>query len=281
MSDLPQDGLPPLRDVIAKYDLGAKKSLGQNFLLDLNLTRRIARAAGPLKDSTVFEIGPGPGGLTRALLMEGASKVVAVERDDRCLKALEDVSGAYPGRLNVIPADALTVTPQELIPNGPILVVANLPYNIATPLFINWLERPERILGGALMFQKEVADRILASQGNKAYGRLSIIAGWRSDVKRAFDVSPKAFVPPPKIWSTVIRFQMRKEPAFPANQTHLSHVVAAAFNQRRKMLRQSLKSITPDPIALLNSAQISETERPENLSIEDFCRLANAYSGAV
>lgn len=271
------DPLPPLRDVIAKYDLAAKKSLGQNFLLDLNLTRRIARAAGSLAGVTVLEIGPGPGGLTRALLMEGAERVIAIERDERVLPALAEVSAAFDQRLTVISEDALKVRPQDIIPEGPIKIVANLPYNVATSLFVNWLEDPDRIVGGALMFQKEVGDRITAAAGSKVYGRLSILAQWRAHVARAFDVSPKAFVPPPKIWSTVVQFDMRQEPAFPADQKTLSKVVEMAFNQRRKMLRQSLKALTPDPIPLLEKTDIKETERPENLSVEDFCRLANTY----
>ncbi|MEM7269876.1 MAG: 16S rRNA (adenine(1518)-N(6)/adenine(1519)-N(6))-dimethyltransferase RsmA [Pseudomonadota bacterium] len=274
------DGLPPLREVIAVHGLSAKKSLGQNFLLDLNLTRRIARAAAPLSETDVLEIGPGPGGLTRALLMEGARKVIAVERDARCLDALADISAAYPGRLKVIEGDALSVDPADHL-TQPAQIVANLPYNVGTELFTRWMEGPwpPWWLRLTLMFQKEVAARITADPGDKAYGRLSVLAGWRAEARIAFDVSPKAFTPPPKVTSSIVTVTPT-QPIAAADPAILSRVTAAAFGQRRKMLRQSLKSLTNDPRALLDQAGIEETRRAETLSIEEFCALARAIEGS-
>ena len=271
------DTLPPLRDVIERHELKAKKSLGQNFLLDLNLTRKIARTAGDLTNCDVLEIGPGPGGLTRALLMEGARKVVAIERDERCIAALEEVSQAYPGRLQVIAGDALQVSPLDHL-TPPIRVAANLPYNIGTELLVRWLtpdDWPPFWDSLTLMFQREVAERIVAKPGSKAYGRLSILAQWRCDARLAFELPPSAFTPPPKVTSAVVHFTRLAEPRFPADAKKLQHVVATAFGQRRKMLRASLKGLAPDIQDKLQQANIDPTDRAETLSIEDFCRLSN------
>lgn len=271
------DGLPPLREVIARHDLAARKSLGQNFLLDLNLTGRIARAAGDLTAATVVEVGPGPGGLTRALLMNGARKVVAIERDERCLAPLAEIEAAYPGRLEVIAADALTVDLRE-IAAGPVKVVANLPYNVATPLLVGWLTMepwPPVWQSLTLMFQREVAERIVATPGSKAYGRLGVLAGWRSEARIQFDVAPQAFTPPPKVTSTVVHFLPRAEP-LPARTATLERVTAAAFGQRRKMLRQSLRSLGVDPAALLAAASIEPTARAETIDVAGFVALADA-----
>ncbi|MCV2880793.1 16S rRNA (adenine(1518)-N(6)/adenine(1519)-N(6))-dimethyltransferase RsmA [Actibacterium sp. XHP0104] len=274
------DGLPPLREVIATHGLSAKKSLGQNFLLDLNLTAKIARQAGDLSQCDVLEIGPGPGGLTRGLLAEGARRVLAVEKDARCLPALAEVAAAYPGRLEVINADALTLNPLEHL-TPPIRIVANLPYNVGTELLVRWLTPPQwppvwQSL--TLMFQKEVAERITAQPGGKAYGRLAILAQWRSDAKIVMSLPPEAFTPPPKIHSSVVHLVARPEPLFPADPAVLSRVVAAAFNQRRKMLRASLKGVAPDIEDRLRTAGIAPTERAEQLSIEEFCALARAVA---
>lgn len=268
-----QDGLPPLREVIRKHGLGARKSLGQNFLLDLNLTRRIARAAGPLEEDTVVEIGPGPGGLTRALLIEGAARVVAVERDRRCLPALGEIAAHYPGRLEVIEGDALQ-TDLRSHAAPPVRLAANLPYNIGTELLVRWLSLPDwppwwKSL--TLMFQREVAERIVAKPGSRAYGRLSVLAQWRSRPRILFEVPPGAFVPPPKVTSAVIRIEPT-EPLMEADPKALAHVTAAAFGQRRKMLRQSLKPL--GAAALLEAAGIDGTRRAETLEIGDFLRLA-------
>jgi 16S rRNA (adenine1518-N6/adenine1519-N6)-dimethyltransferase len=278
------DPLPPLRDVIARYDLAAKKSLGQNFLLDLNLTRKIARAASP-EGAVIYEVGPGPGGLTRALLMEGAAKVIAVERDDRCLPALEDIARAYPGQLQIVPADALALDETKLFHEhrveGPIRIAANLPYNIGSALLVKWLTQetwPPFWQSLTLMFQREVAERIVAKPGTKAYGRLSVLAQWRSRAKILFDVSPRAFTPPPKVTSAILRIEPLAEPVAPARLGDLEAVTAAAFGNRRKMLRQSLKSLTPDTEVLLAAAKIDPTERAEQLSIADFAALARAYA---
>ena len=265
--------LPPLRDIIAAFDLRAKRQLGQNFLLDLNLTGRIARAAGDLTGCTVLEVGPGPGGLTRALLAEGARHIVAIERDPRCIDALAMLSAAYPGRLSLVNDDALAVDEGTLI-EGPCKLIANLPYNIATPLLIKWLHHPERFISLTLMFQKEVADRLVAVPRSKAYGRLSIITQWLYEVKPLFDISPQAFTPPPKVTSTVVSLTPRAKPLAPANFAILEKVTAAAFGQRRKMLRASLKTLRPDAEALLQAADIDPTRRAEELSVEEFCRLA-------
>jgi 16S rRNA (adenine1518-N6/adenine1519-N6)-dimethyltransferase len=276
------DGLPPLRDVIRRFDLRAKKSLGQNFLLDLNLTGRIARAAGPLEDVTVLEIGPGPGGLTRALLTYGARHVVAVERDERAVAALAEVAAHYPGRLTVVSGDALATDGAALTDERPLRIVANLPYNIATPLLIGWLTAepwPPWYDRMALMFQREVAERIVAAPGSKTYGRLSVLAGWRTRAKILFDVAPTAFVPPPKITSSIVELVPRSEIA-PCDATALQKVTEAAFGQRRKMLRQSLKSLGTDPRVLLDAAGLDETARAEEIPIEGFAALARAYTAA-
>ncbi len=279
MSALASDGLPPLRDVIARHGLAARKSLGQNFLLDLNLTAKIARSAGKLDDVEVFEVGPGPGGLTRALLAAGAKRVVAVERDARCLDALAEVSAHWPGRLTVIEGDALEINPADHL-NGPAKIIANLPYNIGTELLIRWIAGdawPPFWDSATLMFQKEVAERIAATPGTKAFGRLAVLAQWRSTVEIPFTVSPQAFTPPPKVTSAIVRFSPREEPVAVAHRATLERVTAAAFNQRRKMLRQSLKALGGDPRAHLDKAGIAEERRAETLSIEEFCALAESY----
>jgi 16S rRNA (adenine1518-N6/adenine1519-N6)-dimethyltransferase len=269
------DGLPPLRDVIERHGLQAKKSLGQNFLLDLNLTGKIARAAGDLSQATVIEVGPGPGGLTRALLMNGAQRIVAVERDERCLAALAEVSDHYPGRLEVVAGDALQTDFAALAAAGqPARIVANLPYNIGTELLVRWLttaQWPPFYLSMTLMFQREVAERIVAKPGAEAYGRLGVLAGWRTDARIAFDVPPQAFTPPPKVTSSVVHLTPRQSP-LPANVKTLGRVTEAAFGQRRKMLRQSLKSLGGE--SLLAAAGIDGTRRAETLSVEEFVRLA-------
>lgn len=273
------DNLPPLRDVIRIHDLQAKKSLGQNFLLDLNLTARIARTSGSLDDVTVIEVGPGPGGLTRALLAEGARKVIAIERDRRCLKALADIQAAYPGQLEIIEGDALTVNMAELA-DGPTRITANLPYNVATPLLINWLRAdpwPPFYENLTLMFQKEVAERITAQPGDKHYGRLAVLANWRCYTDLAFTVDRMNFTPPPKVQSAIVALQPRKTP-LPCRIDILEKVTGAAFGQRRKMLRASLKSLTKTPETLLEAANIDGTRRAETISVEDFVALANAYA---
>jgi len=272
--------LAPLGAVIARHRLSARRGLGQNFLLDLNLTRRIAREAGVRDGSTVIEIGPGPGGLTRALLAEGASHVIAIERDPRCVAALEDLCRAYPDRLTVMEGDALKIDAAALAAGqaGDVLIVANLPYNIATPLLIKWLKQCDAFSGLTLMFQKEVALRLVAEPGSRTYGRLSIITQWRCRVRRLFDVSPKAFVPPPKVTSTVVQFLPRSEPLAPAPWPALETVTAAAFGQRRKMLRSALKSLVADPHILLEAANVSPTARAEELPVEAFCAMARALA---
>ncbi len=272
------DTLPPLREVIRKYDLDARKSLGQNFLLDLNLTARIARSAGPLEDCRVLEVGPGPGGLTRAILALGAREVIAVEKDSRCLEALEDIARFYPGRLKILNEDALELTSASL-PDGPIRIIANLPYNVATPLLVGWLSGtpwPSWWQSMTLMFQKEVADRICAQPGDKAYGRLAVLTGWRTVAGKVFDISPKAFSPPPKVTSTVIHIVPRENPA-ECDIKDLERVTAAAFGQRRKMLRASLKSLAVDTHRLLEESGLAETARAERIPVEGFVQLARAY----
>jgi 16S rRNA (adenine1518-N6/adenine1519-N6)-dimethyltransferase len=271
-----QDGLPPLREVIADHGLSARKSLGQNFLLDLNLTSKIARRAGDLTQCDVLEIGPGPGGLTRALLMEGARKVVAIEMDHRCLAILDQVSVAYPDRLEILEGNALEVNPLPYL-TAPIRVVANLPYNVGTELLIRWLTPPTwppYWQSLTLMFQKEVAQRIVAAPGSKAYGRLSVLAQWRADAKLAFEISPQAFTPPPKVTSAVVHLERLEEPRFPADAKDLSRTVSLAFGQRRKMLRASLKSLSKDVEERIREADIDPTTRAEQVSIEEFCRLS-------
>ena len=270
--------LPPLRDVIREYGLQAKKSLGQNFLLDLNLTRRIAREAGASPDVVVYEVGPGPGGLTRSLLDVGAAKVIAVEKDARCIGALADVSAAYPGRLEVIQNDAREVDEAALTSGErPVIIVANLPYNVSTVLLTKWLlvePWPPWFKSLTLMFQKEVADRLTASVGSKAYGRLSILANWRTRPRRLFDVPPQAFVPAPKVTSSVVTFDTMSSPVAEADSTILQQVTAAAFGQRRKMLRSSLKSLDVDVEELLSRANIDSSLRAEVVDVEGFCALA-------
>lgn len=270
------DSLPPLREVIAVHGLSAKKSLGQNFLLDLNLTAKIARAAGDLADADVLEIGPGPGGLTRGLLAEGARRVLAVEKDARCLPALAEIAAAYPGRLEVINADALDLDPRDRL-TPPIKIVANLPYNVGTELLTRWLDPPQwppfwESL--TLMFQREVAERIVALPGSKAYGRLAILAQWRCKARIVMELSPEAFTPPPKVRSAVVHLSTLPAPRYPADARILQTVVAKAFNQRRKMLRASLKGLRPDIEDRLLAAGIDPTDRAETVDLERFCALA-------
>ena len=277
------DDLPPLRDVIRTHDLSARKSLGQNFLLDLNLTARIARVAGPLEGVTVLEIGPGPGGLTRALLALGAKHVIAVERDERALNALGEIAARYPGRLTVIAGDAMTFDPRPYLDAGPARIVANLPYNIATPLLTGWLGLepwPPWYDMMVLMFQREVAERIVATKDDDAYGRLAILTGWRAEAKIMFDVPPSAFVPPPKVTSSVVRIVPRAAP-LPCDRATLERVTQAAFGQRRKMLRQSLKSLGVDAATLPQAAGLASTQRVETVPVEGFVAMANAYSTMI
>src|SRR5262245_26214027 len=277
------DDLPPLREVIRRHELRAKKSLGQNFLLDLNLTARIARSAGPLVGVDVVEIGPGPGGLTRALLAQGARRVIAVERDDRALAALAEVAAYYPGRLEVVPGDALEFDVRPYLGGAPARIVANLPYNIASALLVRWLTiEPwppwyDRLV---LMFQREVAQRIVAGPGSKSYGRLAVLAGWRSEARILFDVAASAFVPPPKVTSSVVSLVPRQQP-LACNLAMLERVTEAAFGQRRKMLRQSLKSLGVDPLALLAAAGIEATARAEQIPVEGFVGLARALAATT
>jgi 16S rRNA (adenine1518-N6/adenine1519-N6)-dimethyltransferase len=275
------DNLPPLRDVIATHQLSAKKSLGQNFLLDLNLTAKIARKAGDLSGSDVLEIGPGPGGLTRGLLAEGARKVLAIEKDARCMPALDDIRAAYPDRFEVINGDALEINPLEHL-TPPIRIAANLPYNVGTELLVRWLtpkDWPPFWESLTLMFQREVAERITAEPGSKAYGRLAILAQWRADAKIVLELPPSAFTPPPKVHSAVVHLTALPEPRFPANAGTLSRIVASAFNQRRKMLRASLKGAAPNIEDHLTAAGIKPTERAENIGLEQFCALARSIDG--
>jgi 16S rRNA (adenine1518-N6/adenine1519-N6)-dimethyltransferase len=276
---MPDPGtLPPLRDVIARHGLGARKSLGQHFLLDLNLTRRIAREAGPLDDVTVIEVGPGPGGLTRALLETNARRVIAIERDARCVGALQELSDAWPGRLEIIDADALTIDMATIGGDngGPRAIVANLPYNIATRLLTGWLSARPPIPSLTLMFQKEVAERLAAPPGGGAYGRLSVITQWLFETRVVFDIPPDAFVPPPRVTSSVVRLDARPAPLAEARQGDLEDVTRAAFGQRRKMLRSALKSLRVDAKALLETAGVAPDVRAETLDIAQFCALARA-----
>jgi 16S rRNA (adenine1518-N6/adenine1519-N6)-dimethyltransferase len=275
----PQPELPPLRDIIKRFDLGARKSLGQNFLLDINLTRRIARTAAPLDQAHIVEIGPGPGGLTRALLFEGANHVTAIERDARCIAALRELETAFPGRLTIVEGDALETDPASLT-DAPRKIVANLPYNIATPLLIGWLGNIRAYESLTLMFQKEVAERLAAAPGDDAYGRLAVLTQWLCTVKLAFDIPPQAFVPPPKITSTVVHLTPRPAPLAACDQRFLERVTAAAFGQRRKMLRQSLKALGGDTAALIAAAGAEPTARAEELSVEQFCALARALKSS-
>jgi 16S rRNA (adenine1518-N6/adenine1519-N6)-dimethyltransferase len=265
--------LPPLREAIARHGIVARKRLGQNFLLDLNLTGRIARAATPLEHTTVVEIGPGPGALTRALLAAGARRVVAIERDQRCLAALGEVAAAYPGRLGLIAGDALRLDPVELS-HAPRKIVANLPYNIATPLLIGWLDRIGEYESLTLMFQREVAERLTAMPRSKSYGRLSVLVQWLAEPQILFDIPPRAFVPPPKVTSSVVRIVPRPEPLARAEKSTLERVTAAAFGQRRKMLRTSLKTLGIPVEPLLDRAEVAPTARAEELTVAEFCALA-------
>ena len=273
------DGLPPLREVIAKYDLAARRALGQNFLLDLNLTAKIARAAGELSVGTTIEIGPGPGGLTRALLSCGARALIAIERDTRCLGALAEIAAAYPGKLTIIEGDALAIDCATL-GTVPRRIVANLPYNIATPLIIKWMQQGAAFASLTVMVQKEVADRLIAKPRSKDYGRLSVLAQFLSKPRRLFDLPPRAFVPAPKVTSTVIELLPLPEPAFPARLADLERVTQAAFGQRRKMLRQSLRSLGGDTEALMATAEITPTARAEELTVAQFAALARALEKA-
>ena len=276
------DGLPPLREVIATHGLVAKKSLGQNFLLDLNLTAKIARQAGDLTACDVLEVGPGPGGLTRGLLAEGARRVLAVEKDARAMSALAEISEAYPGRLEVLNADALEIDPlAHLTP--PIAICANLPYNVGTELLVRWLtpaDWPPFWSSLTLMFQKEVAERIVAKPKSKAYGRLAILSQWRTDARIVMELPPEAFTPPPKIRSAVVHLTALPEPRYPANAATLQRVTATAFQQRRKMLRASLKGLSPGIEALLESVDIKPTARAEEIDLEHLCALARALDAA-
>ncbi len=270
------DDLPPLREVIKRHQLSARKSLGQNFLLDLNLTARIARAAGALDESTVIEIGPGPGGLTRALLALGARRVIAIERDERAIAALDEIARSYPGRLQIVNADAMRFDPRPLLGKEPVKIVANLPYNIATSLLIGWLSLepwPPWFELMVLMFQREVADRIVAHENDEAYGRLAILANWRAETKILFDISPAAFVPSPKVKSSVVRLTPRATP-LPCDRKMLEQIAAAAFGQRRKMLRQSLRSLGCDPARLAAAAGVDPTRRAETIPLAGFVAMA-------
>ncbi len=283
MTELSEDGLPPLREVIAAYGLSARKGLGQNFILDFNLTRRIAREAGPYPGGTIYEVGPGPGGLTRALLIEGARRVVAVERDARCLPALAQIEAAMPGRLEIVNADALKTDEVELLTSHgvdlPVAAVANLPFNVGTAILIKWLTGkswPPWWAKLTLMFQAEVALRVCASPGNAAYGRLSVLAQWRCDPRILFEVSRRAFVPSPNVDAAIVAIEPLPAPRFPAELKDLQAVTAAAFGQRRKMLRRSLKTLSARANEMLEISGIDGSARAEELDIEQFCALARA-----
>lgn len=280
--DTPEPGaLPPLREVIARYGIGARRSLGQHFLLDLNITRRIARESGDLDGQTVIEIGPGPGGLTRALLESGAHEIIAIERDTRAIEALSMLCDAYPGRLTVIEEDAMAVSLSSLgDPDRPRTVIANLPYNIAQRLLLLWLRDIQSLHSLTLMFQKEVADRLVATPGGRVYGRLSVITQWLCQVRPLFDLPPSAFVPPPRVTSSVLRLTPRKQPLAPARFDTLERVTAAAFGQRRKMLRAALRTLSKTPLDLLEQAGIDPTVRAETLEVEQFCALAQAFDAS-
>jgi len=278
------DGLPPVRVVIAAHGLSARRALGQNFILDLNLTARIARAAGDLAGSDVIEIGPGPGGLTRGLLMEGARRVLAIEKDARCLPALEQIAAHYPGRLMVVAGDALHVDPLAHGLQPPIRICANLPYNVGTELLVRWLTPPDWPPFWAsltLMFQREVAQRIVARPGSRDYGRLSILAQWRCEARIVMELPPAAFVPPPKVSSAVVHLAALPAPRFPADAQVLSRVVAAAFGQRRKMLRAALRGLHPEIEDILTAAGIAPTRRAEEVSLEQFCALARGLAAGL
>jgi 16S rRNA (adenine1518-N6/adenine1519-N6)-dimethyltransferase len=273
------DDLPPLREVIRRHNLAARKSLGQNFLFDLNLAARIARSAGPLDGATVVEVGPGPGGLTRALLAQGARHVIAIERDRRCVAALAEIAARYPSRLTILEGDALKVDPVPHLAGAAARIVANLPYNVATPLLVGWLcvaPWPPWYDSMTLMFQREVAERIVARPGSKSYGRLSVLAGWRTQARILFDIPPAAFVPPPKVTSSLVRIEPRASP-LACDRGALERVTQAAFGQRRKMLRQSLKSLG-DPLRLIAAAGLDATARAEDVAVEGYVALARAFA---
>ena len=274
------DDLPPLREVIRRHGLAVRRSLGQNFLLDLNLTARIARASGPLEGVTVVEVGPGPGGLTRALLALGAKRVIAIERDQRCVAALHELAQRFGDRLTVIAGDAMAVDLPADVKSGPVRIVANLPYNIATALLVGWLTLepwPPWYEMLVLTFQREVAQRIIAGPGTKSYGRVSVLAGWRTTAHMLFDIAPRAFVPAPQVTSSVVRLVPRAQP-LPCERRLLERVVEAAFGQRRKMLRQSLKSLGVDPLPILAAAEIDPTARAEDVRVEGFVAMARALA---
>lgn len=276
------DGLPPLREVIERHELRAKKSLGQNFLLDLNLTSKVARAAGDLTDATVIEVGPGPGGLTRGLLAEGARHVLAIEKDARAIPALQEIAAHYPGRLTVIQGDALQIDPLAHV-TPPIRIAANLPYNIGTELLVGWLtpsEWPPFWQSLTLMFQKEVAQRIVAKPGGKDYGRLALLAQWRCEARIVLTLPPQAFVPAPKVESAVVHLTALPAPRFPADARVLEEITRAAFNQRRKMLRASLRGLHPAIESLLEASGIAPTARAEEIDLERYCALARALAAA-
>jgi 16S rRNA (adenine1518-N6/adenine1519-N6)-dimethyltransferase len=276
------DGLPPLREVIRALELSAKKSLGQNFLLDFNLTRRIARAAGPLEGVTVVEVGPGPGGLTRALLLEGAARVIAIEKDERCLPALQEIATHYPGRLDMVSADAREIDYRALGIEPPARIVANLPYSVATPLLIAWLKTepwPPWFDRLVLMFQREVADRIVAQPGSKDYGRLAVLSQWRTSPRILLTLPAQAFTPKPKVDSALVELVPKRMPEPTCDTAALEKVTAAAFGQRRKMLRSALRKLAPDSEALLQGLGIDPSSRAEELGVAQFCRIANAISG--
>lgn len=283
MSAISPDGLPPLREVVERHGLMAQKALGQNFLFDLNLTGRIARSAGPLDGQTIVEIGPGPGGLTRALLANGAGRVIAIERDRRCMPALAEIGAHYPGRLDVVDGDALAVDLSGLLRGSQARIVANLPYNIGTPLLVGWLSAepwPPWWTSLTLMFQREVAERIVATPEQRAaYGRLAVLANWRCETKILFDVPKTAFVPQPKITSSIVQLVPRQNPE-PCDRRLLERLTLAAFGQRRKMLRQSLKAVLADPAAMIEAAGLSPTMRAEEVSVSGFVALANALASA-
>jgi 16S rRNA (adenine1518-N6/adenine1519-N6)-dimethyltransferase len=285
VSSASEDRLPPLREVIAAHGLSARKGLGQNFILDLNLTRRIAREAGPFPNGTVYEVGPGPGGLTRALFAEGADRVIAVERDKRCIPALEEIGIVLSRRLDVIEADALELDEKNILESLgvalPVPVVANLPYNVGTALLVKWLtvsEWPPWWLSLTLMFQAEVAERICAAPGEDGYGRLAVLTQWRAQPRILFEVSRRAFVPSPNVDSAVVKIEPLAQPRYAAKLQDLEAVTAAAFGQRRKMLRRSLKRLSPRAGEILEAAKITGSARAEDLNIEDFCALARAYA---
>ena len=270
------DNLPPLKDIISKYEIHAKKSLGQNFLLDLNLTSKIARYAGNLKQSDVLEIGPGPGGLTRSLLNEGARQVVSIEKDNRCIAALEEIQSLFPGRLRLLQGDALSMNVTQYL-TDPIKIIANLPYNIGTELLVRWLNSknwPSFWQSMTLMFQKEVANRIVARPGSKAYGRLSVMSQWRCNTKIAFNIPATAFTPPPKVESAIVHFEALNEPKFPAEVDKLEFVVSKAFNQRRKMLRGALKGHFINVEEGLFSIGVLPTKRAENITVQEYCAMS-------